>query len=108
LKRLFIYLLANSLVEWTSVFETFFIYLFILCEQIFSFYTVQILTFADDSSLTLKATKFILLSENNALNRQTQALHDITGQLITIQYKKVEYFSKKVEYFSKKVEYFVL
>ena len=50
-------LLANSLVEWTSVFETFFIYLFILCEQIFSFYTVQILTFADDSSLTLKATK---------------------------------------------------
>ena len=34
------------------------------------------------------------------------ALHDITGQLITIQYKKVEYFSKKVEYFSKKVEYF--
>ena len=50
-------ILANSLVEWTSVFETFFIYLFILCEQIFSFYTVQILTFADDSSLTLKATK---------------------------------------------------
>ena len=27
------------------------------CGQIFSFYTVQILTFADDSSLTLKATK---------------------------------------------------
>ena len=49
-------LLANSLVEWTSAFETL-VYLFILCGQIFSFYTVQILTFADDSSLTLKATK---------------------------------------------------
>ena len=60
--------IGRSLVEWTSVFETLvhlFIYLFIclfvclfvLCGQIFSFYTVQILTFADDSSLTLKATK---------------------------------------------------
>ena len=34
-----------------------------VCQQIFSFYTVQILTFADDSSLTLKATNFFLYDQ---------------------------------------------
>ena len=36
---------------------------FFPCGQIFSFYTVQILTFADDSSLTLKATNFFLYDQ---------------------------------------------
>ena len=77
----FICLLANSLVyperiqrgiEWTSVFETFFVVgkfsLFYTVQYgkvqySTGIYTVQILTFADDSSLTLKATNFFLYDQ---------------------------------------------
>ena len=71
-------------------------------------YTVQILTFADDSSLTLKATKgdntrisqkldhiLSLLETFLKLNNPGQALHDITGQLhyITLHYITLHYIT---------------
>merc|ERR1712240_762670 len=82
--------------------------LFFVCQQIFSFYTVQILTFADDLSLTLKATKgdntrisqkldhiLSLLETFLKLNNPGQALHDITGQLhyITLHYITFHYIT---------------